>query len=268
LIFAASEVTKLKRGFLLNYISVIGVWGFLNILVFAVLKPGNESSILSVAQTAVIFALISFSVEGGWRQRLKAIGAICLATVLTEISIIIMIKAVYDVNLNELDTESTLATVISVLSLEIYYASIMLVLLLFRIRDDSFRRMRPVCIISAFIAIVFGAIFIAYNTSGADKMNEQDVFINQMTHCLITVILIVLYYAMKSSISKAQDEERIVGIESYMQQTRRFYELAEQKFSEAARIRHDVRNQVQTIEYLMAENEIDPCYGKEVICNG
>ncbi|MBR4627381.1 MAG: GHKL domain-containing protein [Ruminococcus sp.] len=257
IIFAANETVKLKKSFFGAYFCILSVCAFLNVMIFAVLRPPESESILSTLQSLCIFVIIVWLTEGKWRQKLRSLTAVTAASLLTELTVIVIVRAVYGVDTHDLGTADKLETVISILALELYYTWTVLVVLLFRIRDESFRRMRSICLISALVAVFFSAISIFYNTNGADKLNRQDVFINQMTHCMITVLLIVLYYAMKHSVEKTRDEERLAGMESYIQQTREFYELAERRYEETAKIRHDIRNQVQTVEYLIAENDIE-----------
>lgn len=256
IVFGPNEACKMKKSFSMMYFWISAVCALLNILMFVILKPANAAGILSAIQSLFVLVSITWLTEGKWKQKLRSAAVLTTSSLLTELSIIVIVRVVYGVDPNDLGTMDKLETVISILALEFYYAWIMLIILLFRRKDESFRRMIPICLINTLIAVLFSAISIFYNMNGADKMNRQDIFINQMTHCLITVLLIVLYYAMKSSISKAQDEERLAGMEDYILQTRRFYELAEQKYSEAAKIRHDIRNQVQTIEYLISEEDI------------
>jgi len=257
IVFMGREAGRPRRSFIITYSVIAGIWAVLNTLVFAVFRLKNGDNIVNDTQTVIFFVILYLFTEGKVIQRLRAIAANCIAAILTELSIRLVIVSVYKIPLSELEYINTTRTVVSILALEIFYAWIMVILLLFRIRDEEFRRMRPICIINALLAVMFGAISVIYNTGGANKMNTQDIFVNQITHCLITILLMILYYAMKSSIEKVRSEEQLAGIESYMQHTRDFYDLAQQRYDDAAKIRHDIRNQVQTIEYLMSENDLD-----------
>ena len=257
IVFMGREAGRLRKSFAVIYLTIASVWTVLNTLVFAVLRLKNGDDIVNNTQTVVFFVILYLFTEGKFRERIRAIVANCIAAIFTELSVRLVIVSVYKISLSEVDSINTLRTVVSILALEIFYAWIMVILLLYRIRDEKFRRMRPICIINALLAVMFGAISVIYNLGGADKMNTQDIFVNQITHCLITILLMVLYYAMKRSIEKVRSEEQLTGMERYMQQTKVFYDLAQQRYDDAAKIRHDIRNQVQTIEYLMSENDFD-----------
>ena len=257
ILFLGSEATKSKYPFGKVYALTVSIVAALNIVVFALLKPQNSAEIISVLQTVVVFGIVFINAEGSIWKKIKAVAANFAAALLTEISIILLVNAAYGVDLAELDMNDTLSTVISVLTLEIYLAWVMLILLVLRLKSSEFREMRLVCLMIAVISALFGVISIAYSIGGSDKLNEHDVFVNQITHCLITILLMVLYYAMKSNIKKVRDEEKLEAIEESVYRTHEFYTLAQQQYDDISKIRHDLRNQVQAIECLIAEKSFD-----------
>lgn len=253
IIFLGCEVTKPRHSFIKLYISLVSIIAVLNIIAFVLASPANSADIMSLLQTLVIFSALFYNADGTLLKKFKPVIALTAASALTEISIILIVRKTYGVELSKLDLNDTLSTVISVLTLEIYLSWVMVILFISRFRDRDFREMRPVCLMVAAISALFGVISIVFNIGGADKLNGHDVFVNQTTHCLITVLLMILYISMKRNIQKVRDEEKLSAIEESVQQTHEFYVLAQQQYDDISKIRHDLRNQVQTIECLISE---------------
>lgn len=124
--------------------------------------------------------------------------------------------------------------------------------LIYKRKDFLFRKNVPyLLIIVVFVTIHFVSLIVYYSDNSVIE-NDNNNFIQFVYQSLLFILIFVQYFNMLRSQKLMEAEENLKHLESEMKHTYDYYMLADEKFSEVSKLRHDMQNQIQTVTYLIA----------------
>ena len=103
----------------------------------------------------------------------------------------------------------------------------------------------------------FVYLMIYYKLNNDDRTDTNNL-IQLAYQVLFLVLVFIQYYTMKHSRELMKAEQEYLSVKSEMDNNYRYYQLAESKFDEISRLRHDLNNQLSTVRQLLADgNDIE-----------
>ncbi|MBR3630637.1 MAG: GHKL domain-containing protein [Oscillospiraceae bacterium] len=206
----------------------------------------------SLVQTAVLFTVMWFSFKGTLHEKLRLILISVFLSLLMELLSILLAMLVYGKRYYEFQELNENLSVMQLYSIDIMQICTGIMAFFINRKQEGFREVQQYLAMIPLFAVIHLVYLILYYKSG-ERLVNQSLAIQLMLQVLMSFLLIGFYRLVKQHLARYQSEERLRQIESSMQSTHEYYRLAHEKFDEIARIRHDFRNQMQTVERLLAD---------------
>ena len=206
----------------------------------------------SLVQSAILFTIMWLTFEGSLLEKIRLIAVSALLAILMELFCLVISLGVFGMNYDEFKEPSANLSAMQLFSIDsMLFCTGIMVLVMNRNRE-GFREVRGYLAMIPVYAVIHVGYLILYYKSGIELTNRILV-LQFMLQAMMSFLLIGFYRLIKRNLARAHTEERLRQMESSMQSTHEYYRLAHEKFDEIARIRHDFRNQMQTVERLLAD---------------
>ena len=112
--------------------------------------------------------------------------------------------------------------------------------------------MQELSVIFVFIGCHF-LFLCTYLHNMTEALTETGVVLQLAFQTMFTTLLIMQYYSIQNRRQLVQDAEELQRLRMQMESNEQYYRLAESKFSEISRLRHDIHAQVQTVSALLSD---------------
>lgn len=133
--------------------------------------------------------------------------------------------------------------------------AVIFISLIYNRKDFTFRKNVPyLLIIVVFMAIHLISLIVYYSDNSVIE-NDNNNLIQFVYQTLLLILIFVQYFNMLRSQKLMEAEENLRHLESEMKHTYDYYMLADEKFSEISKLRHDMQNQMQTVKYLISDEK-------------
>ena len=100
------------------------------------------------------------------------------------------------------------------------------------------------------VLVHFIAIIIYYSDmSVLDNVHNQ--FIQMFFQLLLYIILVFNYFNALRTRKLMESQQTLKNLETEMKHNYSYYTLADEKFTEISKLRHDILNQIQTVQYIL-----------------
>ena len=100
------------------------------------------------------------------------------------------------------------------------------------------------------VLVHFIAIIIYYSDmSVLDNVHNQ--FIQMFFQLLLYIILVFNYFNALRTRKLMESQQTLKNLETEMEHNYSYYTLADEKFTEISKLRHDILNQIQTVQYIL-----------------
>ena len=206
----------------------------------------------TIVQTAILFTVMWLSFDGTIREKIRLIIVGALLALLTELSSMLILFLAFDVRYYNYQEPSEELSAMQLISIDDFLVCIGIMIFIMNRKQEGFREIRRYLVMIPLFAVSHMIYLILYYRSGVELIN-QNLSLQLMLQALMCFLLIGFYRLVKQHLARYKAEERLRQMESSMHSTHEYYQLAHEKFEEIMRIRHDFRNQMQTVERLIAD---------------
>lgn len=127
----------------------------------------------------------------------------------------------------------------------------LLVSMLLNKKDDFYKKnSRTIASLICFplLHLIFMCAYMRYIK---DRIDVQTIFIHLVYQAIMISLIIIQFYSLKRSHQLLKAEEMMEQIQAEIHHTYKYCMLADEKFHEISKLRHDVNNQVQAIKHLI-----------------
>lgn len=125
-------------------------------------------------------------------------------------------------------------------------------LLLICLLRRNFRLLRDMAMIIAFVCGHF-AFLCGYLYFVSEALTEIGVLLQLAFQTMLCILLMIQYYSMLNRRELLRSAEELRTLRLQMDNNEQYYKLAESKFTEISKLRHDMQAQIQTVLLLMRD---------------
>jgi len=116
-----------------------------------------------------------------------------------------------------------------------------------------------------FVAIhIVITMFYYMDTSVLDNVRHQ--IVQTILQALLYIALVFNYFNSLHTVKLMKSEENLRQLETEMEHNYMYYTLADEKFTEISQLRHDILNQIQTVQHMLSVGEGEQA-AKEIMDN-
>lgn len=122
----------------------------------------------------------------------------------------------------------------------------------FNRKNDFFKHNKRILLIMIVFPLLHLAFTYAYFYKKGDSLDLQTVITHLFYQSTMIILIIAQFFALKRSHELKQTEDEFVRIQTEIRHTYDYCMLADRKFIDISKMRHDINNQIQAIKQYMA----------------
>lgn len=237
---------------------------------------GLSSVIFTILRNLPIVAVVLFAYEGGIWKKIKAYIAVYLFIMIGSIIGTPIMLMLFQKKIDEMQVANFQQNMGMMVWSDTALIIALLVSLFLNRKDDFYKKNRRTITSLICFPLIHLVFMCAYMSYVRERLDVQTVFIHLVYQSIMISLIIIQFYALKRSHELLKAEEMMEQIQSEIQHTYQYCMLADEKFHEISKLRHDVNNQVQAIKHLIfaeqneeAEKLLDQLHNKlENLQNG
>ena len=185
------------------------------------------------------------------RNFLNFILLLVINTIFESISISICIN-VYGLSTDTINITSTYHfCFVMLLYTDLWFIALLMIIILYKRKDLWIKEnLTQIGIMFLAVLVHFIAIIIYYSDmSVLDNVHNQ--FIQMFFQLLLYIILVFNYFNALRTRKLMESQQALKNLETEMEHNYSYYTLADEKFTEISKLRHDILNQIQTVQYIL-----------------
>ena len=185
------------------------------------------------------------------RNFLNFILLLVINTIFETISISICIN-LYGLSTDTINITSTYHfCFVMLLFTDLWFIGLLMIIILYKRKDLWIKEnLTQIGIMFLAVLVHFIAITIYYgDMSVLDNIHNQ--FIQMFFQLLLYIILVFNYFNALRTRKLMESQQALKNLETEMEHNYSYYTLADEKFTEISKLRHDILNQIQTVQYLL-----------------
>ncbi|MBR3043950.1 MAG: GHKL domain-containing protein [Oscillospiraceae bacterium] len=219
--------------------------------------PFGEASLQAVLPHIILilaqFPVMIWYEDTLLRKVLLVIGNCTVQTVLE--SLLIMLYAAMShtdlITFTTVDSGSTQLAAGRIFIIDLFLLAALLIICLLR---RNIRLMRDMAMIIAFVCGHF-AFVCGYLYYVKEALTEIGVVLQRVFQTMFLILLVIQYYNLQNRRALLRRAEELKTLRMQMENNEKYYRLAESKFTEISKLRHDMQAQIQTVSLLMRDPE-------------
>lgn len=226
---------------------------------------GDSPIILTFINTAFVVVYVYLLVEGSLWQSIKRGVFISFFLLLSEICIILVIRPVLFFNFFDLQFREDMILLKIIYTLIVYFEMLTLESIIYWKRNKKLNSILISYII--FVVCEFAILMTLVNSMGREKIKYL-VVISSMYSFAIILSYFIMINVGEEIIRQEKKKNEIERSRLEKQYQYDYYILAKEKAEQVRDLRHDMRNQLQTVQYLISsETEDEKNHAREMLKN-
>lgn len=198
----------------------------------------------------ILGLLIGF--EGKFIDKVKSyIQFFCIMSISSIIGMPILLD-MFGVEYNEVHYANSMQNIGMMVWSDIALAIILLAIAHKNRKDDFFRKNKRNLAAMIGFPIMHLIFMYLYFRDIEILLDYKTVFIHLMYQTMVIILIIAQYYALRKSHALLKAEENLRHLQVEIQHNYDYCMLAEEKFNDISKLRHDINNQIQDIKRLIA----------------
>lgn len=210
------------------------------------------------AMDVLILFLVTFLYKSGIRQKVTALLIYFIISITGEQGVLLILCQLFQKPysaLVQVEITNIIFDVGRLIMGDIMMMEVMIICFVnfYRQRLDRFL-FRNLAIFSIFPVLHFGFLC-WYFYVRKEILTEFDTLVITMLQLLMFSLLIIQYYNSQRTCQLLKNQQELRSMQSRLKQEQNYYLLADEKFTEISKLRHDIQNQLQTVRFLMHSPE-------------
>ena len=134
---------------------------------------------------------------------------------------------------------------------DLWFIGLLMIIILYKRKDLWIKEnLTQIGIMFLAVLVHFIAIIIYYSDKSVlDNVHNQ--FIQMFFQLLLYIILVFNYFNALRTRKLMESQQTLKNLETEMEHNYSYYTLADEKFTEISKLRHDILNQIQTVQYIL-----------------
>lgn len=246
-VFFVEQVSKLRA----RYSVVCGIWifGMLVIYLITYLFTFSETtqSVLRILLTVFIFM---FFIEGKLWKRFSMFLIIFILAQTAEQICLPICREFYDISIVNISENKSLMFVMLLLADALFITYLITAVIWKRKELLLQKNLGKLGIMMLFVVIHIAVILFYYrDPSVHDNVRHQ--IVQTILQAILFIALVFNYFNSLHTVKLMESEQNLRHLETEMQHNYMYYSLADEKFTEISKLRHDILNQIQTVQQLL-----------------
>jgi len=249
-VFFLEQIGKPK----IRYIYTCALW-ILSIAVIYFLGvifslSSNIQSVLRICNSAI---LITGLYQGNIIKRFLNFVLLLTINTLTEFPILLLCMILFEVPFEDvyIISNNYFFSCAILLVTDLWFIGLLISIIIMK-RKQLFIKgnFTQIGIMLTAVLIHFASIIIYYSDKSVlDNMNNH--MIQLFFQLLLYVILVFNYFNALRTRKLMESEQALKNLETEMEHNYSYYTLADEKFTEISKLRHDIHNQIQAVQHLL-----------------
>ena len=248
-VFFLEQVLKPKLRYSLNWM----IWMICIIIVYILgvvfSLSTDQQSYLRILSSAMI---VIWLYRGKITERVFSFILMLAINIVAEFIGIGICQLVYEIPIEAIDINSeNYIFYVMLLCTDLWFIGLLTVIIIWKRKELCIRgNFTQIGIMFVAVLIHFIAIFIYYtNESVLNNMHNH--MMQLFFQLLLYIILVFNYFNALRTRKLMESQQTLKNLETEMEHNYSYYTLADEKFTEISKLRHDILNQIQTVQYIL-----------------
>lgn len=255
MVFLFLQFAKPKLSVLATYLVLIGyTLVFYSVAFFAFGIDPSENILAIFINISLILFSVFFFKDKIWKKILLYVLYVAVS-VLAELITVPAISGIWNKSLSELGTGDAVTIGSNIIVYDVMLFISLGIFIIHSLKGRVNVMVKAYIVMAVFVIFHFLS-FIGFSVT--IKNPTQPTMISQMVFQLVfLVMLIIVFYLAQKTFKVIRESEELNHERDLQKANYKYYTLASEQFTKISKMRHDTRNQLQTIKYLIANNQKD-----------
>ena len=244
-----------------HFTTSVAVMSFLICSIYLELNylPEKTNSILStILRIAVIVFLIVFSYDDAPKRKIAVFVIQILLDLLSELISCLLAWSIFNSSISypfAVTQSPELLSMAKIVCLDVLFVLSLTVIMFFKHRHLTSKQSYNLLFLMLIICVMHFIFLILYYCLGRTPEYEISDGLQMFLQLMIYSLIVFHYYNTIRVSDLERKEAEIERINEELKNNRLYFDLADSKFEEISRLRHDIQNELSTIKLLIEEEE-------------
>lgn len=254
--FFYTQIAKPKYPLAVMYAVPTIIFPIYYLIALNVFKIRLDDNRLAIGTNIIIILLILFCYEGGILKKIWMYILILFGMVMSELIVVTFTENVFKINMNSSAIQYSAYDIAG----NVMLYDVLLIVYLVLMSIISFAKNRMNVVIKGYGLMILFLLFhtgsfMAFCITVSDNPRKSTVLSQFAFQIFYIILLFVVFYVAKQTYKIMKESEQLRYLKEKQDTDYKYYQLASDKYKEISKIRHDTKNQLQTIKYLIAGGE-------------
>jgi len=262
-VFFVSQITGLKKSFKM----VCGLWLMGMIVLHIIITHFSFTNGIQMLLRMPLgaFVLIYFS-KGKLSKRIVVYIFTLIFGYLAEIIGTLICAGIYNIDPLSITINVSSMLFAMLMITDFLFIHLLIIAIIWKRKELLLQKnFSKLGIMILFVAIhIVITMFYYMDTSVLDNVRHQ--IVQTILQALLYIALVFNYFNSLHTVKLMKSEENLRQLETEMEHNYMYYTLADEKFTEISQLRHDILNQIQTVQHMLSVGEGEQA-AKEIMDN-
>lgn len=254
--FFYTQIAKPKYPLAVMYAVPTIIFPIYYLIALNVFKIRLDDNRLAIGTNIIIILLILFCYEGGILKKIWMYILMLFGMVMSELIVVTFTENVFKINMNSSAIQYSAYDIAG----NVMLYDVLLIVYLVLMSIISFAKNRMNVVIKGYGLMILFLLFhtgsfMAFCITVSDNPRKSTVLSQFAFQIFYIILLFVVFYVAKQTYKIMKESEQLRYLKEKQDTDYKYYQLASDKYKEISKIRHDTKNQLQTIKYLIAGGE-------------
>ena len=254
--FFYTQIAKPKYSLAVMYTVPTIIYPVYYLIALNVFKIRLDDNRLAIGTNIIIILIIFFCYKDGILKKIWMYIFMFFGIVMSELIVVTFTENVFKININSSAIQYSAYDIAG----NVMLYDVLLIVYLVLMSIISFAKNRMNVVIKGYGLMILFLLFhtgsfMAFCITVSDNPRKSTVLSQFAFQIFYIILLFVVFYVAKQTYKIMKESEQLRYLKEKQDTDYKYYQLASDKYKEISKIRHDTKNQLQTIKYLIAGGE-------------
>lgn len=254
--FFYTQIAKPKYPLAVMYAVPSAVFPIYYLIALNVFKIRLDDDRLAIGTNIIIILITFFCYKDGILKKIWMYILMLFGMVMSELIVVTFTENVFKIDMKSSAIQYSAYDIAG----NIIVYDVLLIVYLVLMSIISFAKNRMNVVIKGYGLMILFLLFhtgsfMAFCITVSDNPRKSTVLSQFAFQIFYIILLFVVFYVAKQTYKIMKESEQLRYLKEKQDTDYKYYQLASDKYKEISKIRHDTKNQLQTIKYLIAGGE-------------
>lgn len=254
--FFYTQIAKPKYPLAVMYAVPTIIFPIYYLIALNIFKIRLDDNRLAIGTNIIIILIIFFCYRDSILRKIWMYILMLFGMVMSELTVVTFTENVFKINMNSSAIQYSAYDIAG----NVMVYDILLIVYLVLMSIISFAKNRMNVLIKGYGLMILFLLFhtgsfMAFCITVSDNPRKSTVLSQFAFQIFYVILLFVVFYVAKQTYKIMKESEQLRYLKEKQDTDYKYYQLASDKYNEISKIRHDTKNQLQTIKYLIAGGE-------------